>query len=439
MPNFAAIYNFLITIMPFTLRGYFRRFFVTGLENIPVNKPVIFASNHPNSFMDAIIIGFNIKPKMYTMVRSDAFKSGWARKLLGHVQLIPIYRVLEGSENLHKNEQTFDLCTQILKKKDTVLVFSEGICINEKRLRPLKKGTARIAFNALQEIDDLLVIPVGLNYTYFTKMRSEIILHYCKPIKVADYRDLYNEHPAKAINAINEDITDALKDEIIIIEEKEAESLTETLLSMVRNSHELRFLQWRLQSRYRIELETKTARKVNWLYANNAEGLKLLETDTNNYFSHLKKAKIHDSEIASVRKLNLLKIIALLLLWPLYFTGRVVNFIPFKYAKKVADKKVAKKELYASVNLGVAQIIYLIQYALILGVTCTINSYFFLVALLLPLYGLSAIWYHDLYTETIRKVQFNLFKKRFPEKVNELKEHRIQILEYLETIPEKAP
>ena len=35
---------------------YFRRIKVTGKENIPKDKPIIFAPNHQYAFMDALLI-----------------------------------------------------------------------------------------------------------------------------------------------------------------------------------------------------------------------------------------------------------------------------------------------------------------------------------------------------------------------------------------------
>ena len=64
--------------------------------------------------------------------------------------MLPVYRVSEGVENLENNYTTFDACQKIFKKNKIVLIFSEGRCINEWHLRPLKKGTARLALTAWQ-------------------------------------------------------------------------------------------------------------------------------------------------------------------------------------------------------------------------------------------------------------------------------------------------
>ena len=76
------------------------------------------------------------------------FKRPFARFLLRQLNVAPIYRLEEGLENVHKNLETFMGVYKILKKNGNMVVFSEGICVQEKRLQKLRKGTARMAFGA---------------------------------------------------------------------------------------------------------------------------------------------------------------------------------------------------------------------------------------------------------------------------------------------------
>ena len=52
------------------------------------------------------------------------------------------------------------------------MVFSEGICVNEWKLRPLGKGTARMAYQIWygeEALNDMKVIPTGLNLRAFQR------------------------------------------------------------------------------------------------------------------------------------------------------------------------------------------------------------------------------------------------------------------------------
>ncbi len=57
-------------------------------------------------------------------------------------------------------------------------MFSEGECFNEWHLRPLKKGTARLAFSSWEEGIDLKVLPVGINYSSYRRFGKNIFLNF---------------------------------------------------------------------------------------------------------------------------------------------------------------------------------------------------------------------------------------------------------------------
>jgi len=68
---------------------------------------------------------------------------------------------------LHRNYDTFDACIDIFRKEGIVLIFTEALCENEWHLRPLKKGTARLAAVAWEQGIPVKVLPIGLNYSSF--------------------------------------------------------------------------------------------------------------------------------------------------------------------------------------------------------------------------------------------------------------------------------
>ena len=117
--------------------------------------PLLIIANHPNSFLDALIIGSYYKRRVYFLARGDAFKKPIHRFLLESLNMIPVYRLREGKEFLHLNEYAFNKSIDLLNKGFAVLIFIEGICINNNELQPFKKGTARI----LEGIQKLNVHP----------------------------------------------------------------------------------------------------------------------------------------------------------------------------------------------------------------------------------------------------------------------------------------
>jgi 1-acyl-sn-glycerol-3-phosphate acyltransferase len=106
--------------------------------------PLLIIANHPNSFLDALIIGSYYNRRVYFLARGDAFKKPIHRFFLESLNMIPVYRLREGKEYLHLNDYTFNKSIDLLSKGYALLIFIEGTCINSHELQPFKKGTARI-------------------------------------------------------------------------------------------------------------------------------------------------------------------------------------------------------------------------------------------------------------------------------------------------------
>jgi len=140
--------------------------------------PLLIAANHPNSFLDAIILDVLFDQPIWSLARGDAFKSSFSLKILPYLKMLPVYRIREGVENLENNYETFDACIQLFKSKGVVLIFSEGLCVNEWHLRSLKKGTARLAFKAWDDNIPLKVLPLGINYSSFSKFGKKVNIHF---------------------------------------------------------------------------------------------------------------------------------------------------------------------------------------------------------------------------------------------------------------------
>ena len=172
------LYQFLKIIVGALLRIFCREIIINKPQILKIHGPVLLASNHPNSLLDAIIIDVLFDQPVYSLARGDVFKNRLIIRLLTSLKMLPVYRVSEGTENLGINYETFDACKSIFKKNGIVQIFSEGLCINEWRLRPLKKGTARLALSSWEDGIPLKVIPVGINYSSFRRFGKNVFINF---------------------------------------------------------------------------------------------------------------------------------------------------------------------------------------------------------------------------------------------------------------------
>lgn len=191
------------------LKLYCPRVYTEGISVLGQPGPLLLASNHPNSFLDALLIASRCRSKTFILVRGDVFKKKWADYLLRRLYCLPIYRMSEGRSLLGRNGNTFDSCLDIFKKGQNVLIFCEGVCENEWALRAIGKGTARLAFLAWQrqELSRLPVIPLGLSYQNFDSAGKTVFLLAGEEL----HADLFREpEDAKKLNRFNERLRHAL-------------------------------------------------------------------------------------------------------------------------------------------------------------------------------------------------------------------------------------
>ncbi len=163
------------------------------MQNAPKNEPVLICSNHPNSFLDGIIIACVMKRPVWSMARGDAFKKPLANKILGYFYMMPIYRLSEGKEYLEKNNESFARGLELLSAKEQITIFSEGICTHQNTLLPLKKGTARIAQQAWEAELPLQILPTILNYDSYTNYGKLVNITFGEVFDKNTFNDISND------------------------------------------------------------------------------------------------------------------------------------------------------------------------------------------------------------------------------------------------------
>lgn len=176
------LYRLIKGLARFGINLFCRKIVINKPENLHINGPLLLACNHPNSFLDSIILNTLFKNPVWSLARGDVFKKPLYKKLLTLLNILPVYRTSEGVENLSENYKTFDASIELFRKNGIITIYSEGKCINEWHLRPLKKGTARLAIKAWEENIPLNVLPVGINYSSFRLFGKNVIINFGNPI-----------------------------------------------------------------------------------------------------------------------------------------------------------------------------------------------------------------------------------------------------------------
>jgi 1-acyl-sn-glycerol-3-phosphate acyltransferase len=202
------------------IKIYCRKIIINKPEFLKVNGPLLLASNHPNSFLDGIIMTTLFEQDVYSLARGDVFKKNSLNKLLRWLRLLPVYRTSEGVENLAHNYTTFASCLEVFRKKGIVLIFSEGWCENEWHLRPLKKGTARLALTAWEQDIPLKIVPVGFNYSSFKSFGKDVHIYFGQAFS----KEIIHEKDTQGMNilAFNNTLQKELQELVYEIAQKDS-------------------------------------------------------------------------------------------------------------------------------------------------------------------------------------------------------------------------
>jgi 1-acyl-sn-glycerol-3-phosphate acyltransferase len=170
---------------------YYKKIDVIYKEKIPKDKAVIFLSNHQNALLDPLLVSISSTRKNYFLTRAAVFKNSTVAKLLNSLQMLPVYRMIDGVNTIQKNRAIFTFCTKLLDQKKSIILFPEGSHSLKRKVRPLKKGAARIIQETLQEFPkrEIIIIPVGVNYQAPTEYGDSMSVYFGKHISPTKFWD----------------------------------------------------------------------------------------------------------------------------------------------------------------------------------------------------------------------------------------------------------
>ncbi len=363
--NWYFAYKIAYAIVIIGSRTYFKKFKYQGKEKIPKNSGIIYAVNHQNAFLDAIVIATQTDAPLNFLARSDIFKKKIANKILRNFYMLPVYRQRDGVNTIEKNKITFNDCHEILNQKGNLVIFPEGNHNYKKTLRPLKKGLARIALGTLSKFGKetpLYIIPLGIDYESHFKMNSDILLNVGEPIKVSDYYSKFIENSVEAINKLTLKLADDLESLIINIQDIENYDELYYLL------HRFPFLEKNQDPKRKFDLRKEKLIKAESLSNQNPEDYKNIITDIKIVKSFMSKHKIRPYLInkppSSYLTLVVLSLI-LLLFSPFHLIGLVTNYIPYKIPVWFVENKIKDKHFHSSLKKATGVLLFTFYWLMI--------------------------------------------------------------------------
>jgi 1-acyl-sn-glycerol-3-phosphate acyltransferase len=337
---------------------------VSGLKSLPKNKTLIFAPNHQNALMDALAI-LTVKTwQPVFLARADIFKKPLLSKMLTFLKIMPVYRMRDGYENLQRNDEIFNKTIDVLRNQNGLVILPEGNHGDLKRLRPLKKGIARIALQALDADSslDIMIVPVGLDYDHYSRVGSKLHVRFGEAFSVKPFLNVYMENPAKAYNMLISHLEKGIKAEMIDIEEEKYYSVYEVLINSFANEIvEERGLPKNHSTV--VDMQQDIIKGINHLRDHSNDDFLLLAADALEYRLLLSRRGITPGffPLGLLHKVGLFPLaLALLVTLPLFVASFINIIVPVAVAKLVSNK-FEDKQFISSVRFVIGLVLSLLM------------------------------------------------------------------------------
>lgn len=435
------LYTFLKLLYKAGLWFFFRKLEVRNANLIPDQGPLFVVSNHPNTFMDPIVVAAQLRQPVYFIAKSTVFGAGLQNWMLRQMHLIPIHRKEDNPEVPVSNEEAFAASFKALEQKKTILIFPEGNSFNQRRLRKLKTGTARIALGAVAEAGlDVNILPVGLNYSAPTRFRSDVFVNIGKPISVKDYLAAYEQDNILTVQNLTEQIRLQLEKLIIHTPTDEEDELARQIEAIYKERLAPAIPQAALPHERDFIVSRELVKSISHFSQTEPERVNAIRKQLAAYTHRLKKLRLTDAVLTKqnrdVLQQSILGLLYLVAGLPVYLYGLVHNYIPYIIPSKVARAVTREEEWFAPIMLTTGIFTFPLFYGLELwllhkwaGVS---GAELFLYFLSLPLSGFFTLHYWNKLQHTQSHWLFlRLFYSR-QHVVEKLRQQRRHIMAQLE-------
>lgn len=437
--NWTFTYALGYTIVYHGVRTFYKRQQVVGKENLPTNKPILFASNHQNAFMDPVVIAVPLNKPAHYMVRADIFKNPSVAKILRAINMMPIFRQRDGGNTIKKNEQVFDHCYDLLKDKKPIVIFVEGNQGKQKRLRPIQKGVFRIGLKAEEKYNnelDVHIVPVGLYYSDTINMGAKMIVNYGKPIRLQDYLAQYKENEAAALNNLKDELGKRMNTLMIDIQNTEYyDTIHEMMFAVEKDIFEKEkkagnklIDEFNCQKRFIDKTE-------NWI-ENNPEEATELKENVENFTKGLDKLDLKSWLLYKEKNSTFLPVLLLIIGLPIHLYGIINSYIPYKIPAAFVQKKVKDVHFHSSIKMAVGVLLFWIFWAIqtVLVSLFTDNYIWVYYLASLPLTAWISYHYWILLLKTAGTLRFNKLQKAQDKSFLALQENHAKIKKFLAKI-----
>jgi len=435
-PKHHWFYRLLRFLISKAFNIYYKRIDIVGLETVPKDKPFILAINHQNALSDPLTVASKIDFHPIYLTRADIFSNELNRKILLWFKMIPIYRQRDGVDTLKKNQVVFDTCIQELQDNGSILIFPEGNHEGKHRVRPLKKGLARIAFSAAERSDfnlPLQIIPVGVSYSAYRKFHNDLTIWFGEGLEVSAYYNLYQEDSKKAIAELTQHVRKAMQQYTLHVSHVAHYETIYHLQCLFKDEYVAQYGGGNKKAWRNVLAGQALIKAMDRHVAQFGEAeIQNISTTLQTYLSMLVSLRIRDHVVRKAPytggKLGF-QALGLAVASPLFLWGLIHNYLPYYLSDQFA-RKLKDQQFHSSIEFLVGFVLFPVWY-LLLFVTAWIVTkrvdWALGYLLSLPLSGIGAIYFTKWTKKWGARWRYFHFSRKNDDRINTLEKLRAEL------------
>jgi len=351
------LYQFLRFVILVAIRLFFKSIRLKNLDKIPKKGALILVANHPSTFLDPLVGALFLPRKIHFLANGGLYKIPIVAWLLKQLYTIPIYRQQDSGTASNQNEDSFRACYELLEKKGAIIIFPEGSSEDERKLRKIKTGTARVALSAEMKNNfelGLSVVCVGINYTNPRKFQSRLMVNFGLPISLTQYKESYTKDSLKAVQDLTNQIKEELESMTVVTQTKEIDELVEKIERLYTTTLRQELTIEGHETEQIFTVAQHFADAVHYFEAKEPARVDKLQIGIHQYFKQLEKYKLSDSlivqPILTVSE-KIKHILYAIFGFPLYLLGLIHNFLPYKLPSVFTNAITKDITYHAPMNL----------------------------------------------------------------------------------------
>ncbi|HEU4368184.1 MAG TPA: 1-acyl-sn-glycerol-3-phosphate acyltransferase [Methylomirabilota bacterium] len=353
-------YRAVRAVARFWLWFLFRSVDTRHPERVPAGGPILLCVNHPNNFIDSLVVGGVVRRKVHYLATAAMFRNPLLARFLLACGAIPVYRRQDDPDKMDRNADTFSACYAAFARGRLVAIYPEGTTHAEVRVQRIKTGAARIALGYESEHPaELTLIPVGLSFEARKSFRGRVLVAFGEPIQPAAYLAAYREDPVKTVDALTRDLQWAMEAQVVNVERIDDQRLLGAVEELYRDELTEQVMETRGLRRRDVDpvrLSRSIAGAVQHFKATDPARVESLWHRIQAYRSLLAQHRLRDG-IVRERRQRLPARRRVVYTWdaiaglPFFGYGAVVNALPYFVPRWLARRLARKETDYATIRL----------------------------------------------------------------------------------------